>query len=196
MPPASCYDKHRRWYLWHVQYAAHRIDLHLPAGIEGVRTRASVSFMHTSTGVFFLASKSMRLALSKLKKNLLRLHSWGRRSDWLLGWAVSCSNCTDQLLTPYFSGASTLLINGTPGGDRWARVLGGQIRWLSEPLHRFDADCSESTNLKMQTHGKREKIPPHRKHTTKATSARRPRPPRDGARKNTSHASAHTRPLP
>ena len=43
----------------------------------------------------------------------------------------------DQLLTPNFSGGSTL--NGTPGGHRWARVLYGQIGWLSEPLHRFDA---------------------------------------------------------
>ena len=41
---------------------------------------------------------------------------------------------TDQLLTPCFSGASTL--NGTPGGDRWARVLGGQTGWLSEPTRR------------------------------------------------------------
>ena len=32
---------------------------------------------------------------------------------------------TDELMTPYFAGASTL--NGTPGGDRWAQVLGGQI---------------------------------------------------------------------
>ena len=37
---------------------------------------------------------------------------------------------------------------------------------------------------------------PHRKHTTKPTSALRPRPPRDGARKTTSHALAHARPLP
>ena len=29
-----------------------------------------------------------------------------------------------------------------------------QIGWLSEPLHRVDADCSGCTNLKMQTHGK------------------------------------------
>ena len=97
------------------------------------------------------------------------------------------SYCTDQLLTPYFSGASTL--NGTPGGDRWAQVLGGKIGWLSEPLHRLDADWwSGSTNLKMQTHGKHEKIPPHRKDTTTPTSAQRPRPPRDGAQKPTSHA--------
>ena len=106
-----------------------------------------------------LSREQWRLALSKLEKNLLRLHSWGQRSDWLLGWAVIY--CTDQLLTPYFSGASTL--NGTPRGDRWARVRGGQIGWLSEPLGRFNADCSGSTNLKMKTHEKHENIPPHPK---------------------------------
>ena len=100
----------------------------------------------------------------------------------LASWLGCVIYFTDQLLTPNFSGASTL--NGTPGGDKWARVLGGQIVWLSEPLHRFDADCSGSPNLKMQTHGKHEIIPPHRKHTTKPTSAQRPRPPRDGARQN------------
>ena len=47
-------------------------------------------------------------------------------------------------MTPYFSGGSTL--DGTPGGDKWARVLYGQIGWLSEPLLRFDAGCSGSTN--------------------------------------------------
>ena len=53
---------------------------------------------------------------------------------------------TEQLMTPYFSGGSTL--NGTPGGDRWARVLCGQIGWLSDPLRRVHAGCSEtgSTN--------------------------------------------------
>ena len=35
-----------------------------------------------------------------------------------------------------FSGVSTL--NGTPGGDRW----------LSEPFHQVEADCSRSSNLK------------------------------------------------
>ena len=55
-------------------------------------------------------------------------------------------------MTPYFPGGSTP--NGTPGGDKWARVLCGQIGWLSEPPHPVDADCSGSTNLKMQTHGK------------------------------------------
>ena len=56
------------------------------------------------------------------------------------------SYCTDQLLTPNFSSGSTL--NGTPGGDRWARVLGGHIGWLSDHLRRLHAGCSEtgSTN--------------------------------------------------
>ena len=78
----------------------------------------------------------------------------------LASWLSCVIYFADQLLTPYFSGARTL--NGTPGGDGWAQVLGGQICWLSEPLHRFDADCSGSTSLKMQTHGKHEKLPPHR----------------------------------
>ena len=133
--------------------------MHLPAEIDGIRTHASISLMRTSSEV--LSREQWRLALTKLETNLLRLHSWGQKSDWLLGWAVSYF--TDQLLTPYVSGASTL--NGTPVGDRWARVLGGQIGWLSEPLHRFDSDCSGSSNLKLETHGKHEKILPHRNHT-------------------------------
>ena len=44
-------------------------------------------------------------------------------------------------MTPYFSGGSTL--NGTPGRDRWARVLCAQIGLLSESPHLV-ADCSES----------------------------------------------------
>ena len=59
-----------------------------------------------------------------------------------IGQAWAVSYFTDQLMTPfskYFSGGSTM--NGTPGGDRWARVLGGQIGLLSEPLHLIDADC-------------------------------------------------------
>ena len=39
------------------------------------------------------------------------------------------------------------------------------------------------------------KLPPHPKHNTKSTAARRPRGPRDAAQWNTSHALAHTRPL-
>ena len=65
---------------------------------------------------------------------------------------------TDELMTPYFSGGSTL--NGTPGGDRWARVLCGQIGWLSEPLDRVDADCSGCTNFKTWLPAKQEKIRP------------------------------------
>ena len=37
--------------------------------------------------------------------------------------------------------------------------------------------------------------PPNPKHTTKSTAAQRPRPTRDGARVNTSHALAYTVPL-
>ena len=55
-------------------------------------------------------------------------------------WAVSYF--TDQLMAPYFSGGST--INGTSGGDMWARVLGGQTGWLSELFHLVDADSSGS----------------------------------------------------
>ena len=91
------------------------------------------------------------MALSELGKIRSMLERTRRIRQ---AWAV-LSYYTDQLMTPcskYFSGGSTL--NGTPGGDRWARVLGGQIGWLSEPLHRVDADCSGCTNLKMQTHGK------------------------------------------
>ena len=43
---------------------------------------------------------------------------------------------------------------------------------------------------------KNEKIPPDGKRTAKPTSAQRPRPPRDGARKHMSHALAHTSPIP
>ena len=105
----------------------------------------------------------------KLEKNLFSLHSWGRRSDWAVSY------CTDQLLTPNSSGGSTL--NGTPGGDRWARVLCGQIDWLSDPLHLVDADCSGCTNLKMQTHGinkGKKSAPPkthHEIHSSPATAS-------------------------
>ena len=114
-----------------------------------------------------------------------------------IGQAWAVSYYTDQLMTPYskyFSGGSTL--NGTPGGDRWARVLCEQIGWLSDPLRRVHADCSGCSNLKMWLPEKQEKNPPHRKHITKPTSAQRPRPPRDGAREHTSHALAHTRLIP
>ena len=44
--------------------------------------------------------------------------------------------------------------------------------------------------------GKRHEIPPRPKHTSKSSTARRPRSPRDDMQRNTSHAFAHTRPLP
>ena len=114
-----------------------------------------------------LSREHWRMAISKLVKFMLeRTRRIGQ------AWAVlSCY--TNQMMTPrskYFSGGSTL--NGTPGGDRWARVLCGQIGWLSEPLHRLDADYSGCTHLKMWSPEEQEKISPHPKHTTKPTSAR------------------------
>ena len=156
------------------------------------RTHASTSVLLMSTGVFLLivAGKCDWRSRS-LKKNWLKLHSlvgWKIRLASLLGCV---SYFADQLTddTPYFSGAST--INSTPDGDRWARVLGGRIGWLSEPLHLVDADCCQGLSAigralvhenwkKMWLPQKQEKIPPHRKYTTKATAARRLRPPRDG----------------
>ena len=142
-----------------------------------------------STGVFFLARKCDWRSRSLEKTCLGCTQSWGRRSDWL-----AVSYCTDQLLTPNFSGGSTL--NGTPGGNRWVRVLCGQIGWLSDHLRRVHAGCSEtgSTNdLENANSWKaREKKSPHPKHTTKFTAARPPRPTRDAAGRNTFHALAHT----
>ena len=79
-------------------------------------------------------------------------------------------------MTPNFSGGTTL--NGTPCGDRWARVLGGQIGWQSDPLRRVHARCSEirSTNESENANSwkARKTISPHAKHTTKFSAAGRP----------------------
>ena len=66
----------------------------------------------------------------------------------LISYAVTYF--TDQLKASYFSGGSA--INGTPGGDRWAQVLGGQIGRLSEPRHRVNADCSGSLAASGRVH--------------------------------------------
>ena len=118
-----------------------------------------------------LSREHWRMALSKLGKLMLeRTRKIGQ------AWVV-LSYYTDQLMTQC-SNSGRITLNGTPGGDRWARVLCGLLGWLSEPLHRAGADCSGYTNLKMHTHGKiTEKKPPHPKHTTEAAAARRPRPP-------------------
>ena len=105
------------------------------------------------------------------------------------------SYCTDQLLTPNFSGGSTL--NGTPGWDRWARVFGGQIGWLWDPIHRVHAGCSEtgSTN-EFETanswKARKKKIAPPKTHheihcrpATATTSRRR-------AAKNVPRVSPHS----
>ena len=113
---------------------------HLPAGIEGVRTHASISLLRMSTAVGCLASNGdwrSRSLKKHLKFERTRMDGTGLSRRELATLLIN------QLMTPYFSGGSTL--SGTPGGDRWAGVLGGQIVLLSEPLHRVDADCSEST---------------------------------------------------
>ena len=185
-PASWTHTKSDTRYVGHPLYATDRTSTHFPPGSpesEHVRLYPSCAFYKS-----VLSREQTRLARSNLKKSLLRLPSWGRRSD------CAVSYCTDQILTPHFSGGSTP--NGTPGGDRWARVLCGQISWLSEPLHRVGADCSGCTNLKMWLPEKHEKKYAPPKHTKICTAARRPRPPRDSAREPTSHALAHTRPLP
>ena len=110
-------------------------------------------------------------------------------------WAASCF--TDQL-TPWFSGGS--IINGTPGVDRWARVLGGRefsvgrlagcrSPFIESTLTALGLSQPEvvCTNLKIhanswktrnatapQTH---HDIPPNPKHTT--ISHRTPNTPRN-----------------
>ena len=77
-----------------------------------------------STGVFFLASKCdwRSRSLKKLVEVALTRGVEDQTGFLVVGCVIYF---TDQLMTRYFSGGSTL--NGTPGGDRWARVLGGQI---------------------------------------------------------------------
>ena len=67
--------------------------------------------------------------------------------------------------------------------------------------HTCSRPCAFKGKQNRKTHTytrKKKKNPPHPKHTTKSTAAPRPRPPRDGARRNTSHTRyiAHARPLP
>ena len=142
-----------------------RQSTHAPPRRDRRGENTCVCIPHAYVYRSVLSREQTRLTLSKLEKTLLRLHSWSRRSDWAVNY------CTDQLLTPNFSGGSTL--NGTPGGDRWARVLGGQIGWLSEPFTDSTlAALGLRMNLKIQTHGKHEKITPHTEHTTNAAAAR------------------------
>ena len=65
-------------------------------------------------------------------------------------------------------------------------------RWMRQGGLILAAGCVRSKKKV----DKNNKIPPHPKHTTKSTADRWLRPPRDGVRRNTSHALAHTRPLP
>ena len=143
----------------------------------------------------------MRLAVSKLENNLLRLHSLVGSKIKLASWALSY--CTGQLRIPWEHTKRCACF-----GDRWARVFCGQIGWLSDPLRRVDADrclglsqpsvVYSCTHLKLQRgcQKRQRSVPPHREHTTNPTTAQRPRPPQDGARKTMAHTLAHTRPLP
>ena len=65
-------------------------------------------------------SVSQAMATGAVEASCLKFESSRIR---VAAWAMS--HFTDQLMTPYFSGGST--INATPGGDRWVRVLSGQI---------------------------------------------------------------------
>ena len=49
-------DPHERWHVGHRDCATRRTPTHLPAGIEGVRTHASISPLRTSAVVYCLAS--------------------------------------------------------------------------------------------------------------------------------------------
>ena len=77
LPAATIYDEHQRRYVRRaerVACAAYKTAMHLSAGIEGVRTHASVSLLRTSAGRSGLSREQWRLALADLEK-LLRLHS-------------------------------------------------------------------------------------------------------------------------
>ena len=65
----------------------------------GQNTSLCIPHAHVCRSPLF--REQTRLALLKLEQNLLRLPSWGRRSDWAVSY------CTDQLLTPNFSGERT-----------------------------------------------------------------------------------------
>ena len=58
--------------------------------------------------------------------------------------------------------------------------------------HTCSRPCAFEKKRKKKKH---DKVPAHPKHTTKSTAARRPRPLRDGAWRNTSQPLAHSRPL-
>ena len=73
----------KKRYVRHAECATHRAATHLPAGMEGVRTHDLTSLLRMSARVLCLASNGDWR--SRSLKILLRLHSWGRRSDWLLG---------------------------------------------------------------------------------------------------------------
>ena len=104
----------------------------------------------------------MRQELSKLEKDLLRLRS-------LVGAKIRLASC--ELL--YRSSADDKFLRWEHTKrytwlDRWARVLCGQIDWLSDPLRRVHDSCSEtgSTNEFENANSRkaRKKFPPPKTH--------------------------------
>ena len=61
------------------------------------------------------------------------------------------------------------------------RVSSYSVSYTHLRAHETEADLVCRLLLEKKKH----EIPPHPKHTTKSTAARRPRPPRDGVRRNT-----------
>ena len=70
-----------------------------------------------------------------------------------------------------------------------------QTSFTSREVHevRWPRTCSRPCAFEGKKANKKKKNPHHPKHITKSIAARRPRPTRDGARRNTSHALARTR---
>ena len=81
-----------------------RQGTHAPQRRDRRGQNTCVCIPHAYVYLSVLSREQTRLALSKLEKNLLRLHSWDRRSDWVVSY------CTDQLLTPNFSGGTVHLV--------------------------------------------------------------------------------------
>ena len=87
----------KRQYVRHAKCPSHREATHLPAGIEGVRTHASISLLRTSAGVLCVASNGdwcwkKLLKLVSTDGMILRWEHnkwytwWGSASSWWADW--------------------------------------------------------------------------------------------------------------
>ena len=94
-----------------------------------------------------------------------------------------------------------IIVFSSPGSaddpTYWVSILLIVLREVNEARwpHTCSRPCAFEEKRKIEKKT-RKKNPPDPKHTTKSTAARRPRPTRDRIRGNTSHALAHTLPLP